>query len=96
MEGQKEDFKWFGEGFDGFPKSLPEDCVEYSVYVIDSKLKDHEIQEQLRQVQSAARKLTDRLLKDYIWQREGIHFAMQRGDGKIPYLFKVLIGNSFF
>ena len=34
----KNDFKWFGEGFDGFPKNLPDDTVEYCLFVIDEKL----------------------------------------------------------
>jgi hypothetical protein len=29
--------KWFGEGFDGFPKKLPEDVVEYIIFIIDQR-----------------------------------------------------------
>ncbi|KAF2814682.1 SGT1-domain-containing protein [Mytilinidion resinicola] len=36
----KDDFKWFGEGFDGFPKHLPEDCVEYMIILIHATLSD--------------------------------------------------------
>ena len=44
MNALKDDgLKWFGEGFDGFPKLLPEDCVEYTIYVLGSKLKDLEV-----------------------------------------------------
>jgi len=39
MEESEDDFKGFGKDFAGFPKRLPEDCVEYSIFVIDSKLK---------------------------------------------------------
>ena len=82
MDTSTDTFKWFGEGFDGFPKSLPEDCVEYAVYIIDSKLPDPERRDQLRQVQSAVIKLTNELLKDFIWQREGFQLSLQREDGR--------------
>lgn len=82
MDVPKDDFKWFGEGFDGFPKILPEDCVEYTIYILDSKLTDLETREQLRQVQSAGLKLANELLKDFIWQREGFKLSLEREDGR--------------
>ena len=82
MNTLPDDFKWFGEGFDGFPKSLPEDCVEYTIYLVDSKLTDLERREQLRPVQSAATKLTNKLLKDFIWQRENFRISLQREEGR--------------
>lgn len=82
MNTPRDDFKWFGEGFDGFPKSLPEDCVEYTVYILDSKITDLERREQLRQVQSAAIKLTNEVLRGFIWQREGFKFSLDREDGR--------------
>ena len=82
MDAPRDDFKWFGEGFDGFPKSLPEDCVEYTIYIIDSKLMDLKRREQLRQVQSAVSKQTNELLKDFIWQRESFKLSLEREDGR--------------
>lgn len=83
MEAPQNDFKWFGEGFDGFPKRLPEDCVEYAVYVIDSKLTDSEIRSQLRQIQASAGNLTKKLLKGYIWQRQSFKLELVHKDGNI-------------
>ena len=82
MDAPRDDFKWFGEGFDGFPKSLPEDCVEYTIYILDSALTDLERREKLREVQSAAIKLTYQLLKDFIWQRETFKLSLDREDGR--------------
>lgn len=82
MDATKDEFKWFGEGFDGFPKSLPEDCVEYTLYILDSKLADLERREQLRRIQSAGVKLTNELLKDFIWQRETFKLSLEREDGR--------------
>lgn len=77
-----DDFKWFGEGFDGFPKFLPEDCVEYTLYIIDSKLNDFDVREKLREVQSEANKLIKKLLKEFIWQREKFALELVRKDGQ--------------
>ena len=82
MDTSTDTFKWFGEGFDGFPKSLPEDCVEYIIYINNSRFTDLERRDQLRQVQSAAIKLTNELLKDFIWQRESFKLSLQRDDGR--------------
>jgi tRNA splicing ligase len=81
MDARQKEFKWFGEGFDGFPKHLPEDCVEYFVYIIDSKLKDREIRSQLRQIQTSASNLTKKLLKGYIWQRQSFSLDLIHENG---------------
>lgn len=83
MEAQESDFKWFGEGFDGFPKHLPEDCVEYFIYVIDPRLRDPEIRSQLRQIQDSASNLTKKLLKGYIWQRQSFKLELVHEDGNV-------------
>ncbi|MCJ1465198.1 hypothetical protein MMC07_003814 [Pseudocyphellaria aurata] len=81
MKERQKDFKWFGEGFDGFPKRLPDDCVEYTVHVIDSALAESTGRTQLRQVQQAANVLTKRLLKDFIWQRQSFKLELVEEKG---------------
>jgi len=83
----KDDFKWFGEGFDGFPKHLPEDCVEYMIYVIDAKLSDLQKRERLQHIQRVANDLEKRLLKEYIWQRESFKLSLVHEDGSLRFLF---------
>ncbi|KAL2356000.1 SGT1 protein-domain-containing protein [Cryomyces antarcticus] len=87
MDGPpQDDFKWFGEGFNGFPKRLPEDCVEYVVYIVDSELNSEtQVRSRLKEFQNAAIALSKRLLKDYIWQRESFALEVQREDA-IPVL----------
>lgn len=80
MEGPKDDLKWFGEGFDGFPKRLPEDCVEYMLYIIDSRLTAKETLARLELVRKEAVKLTTKLLKDYIWQRDIFSLKLKLDD----------------
>lgn len=63
-------FKWFGEGFDGFPKRLPDDTVEYCINIIDSKLAQAKVVTRLKEVLKDANTFLKELLSDYIWQRE--------------------------
>ena len=79
---EKRDLKWFGEGFDGFPKRLPEDCVQYTVRIVDTKLSDTELRQRLRHVRSAAHTLTEKLLRNFIWQRDSFGLELLHEDGK--------------
>ncbi|KAF2734666.1 SGT1-domain-containing protein [Polyplosphaeria fusca] len=76
--GPQDDFKWFGEGFDGFPKRLPDDVVEYLIFIIDSKLGDTQVRERLQAFQRALVVLEKKFLKEYIWQRESIKLDLIR------------------
>ncbi|KAF2481796.1 SGT1 protein-domain-containing protein [Neohortaea acidophila] len=63
--------KWFGEGFDGFPKRLPDDCAEYVIYIINEELSTAAaVRARLNDVLKASKDLAKKLLKDYIWQRD--------------------------
>ncbi|KAI4111414.1 MAG: hypothetical protein LQ339_000613 [Xanthoria mediterranea] len=81
MVGSSHGFKWFGEGFDGFPKILPDDCVQYTLYIIDAHLSHFEVRAQLREMQAAAAALCKDLLKDFIWQRDEFHLELKQHDG---------------
>ncbi|PIA92076.1 Protein ecdysoneless [Cercospora beticola] len=79
MEGQLPDdgLKWFGEGFDGFPKRLPDDCVEYVIHVIHGGLNSNAaLRTRLNEILKAANELKKKLLKDYIWQRQDFNLAL--------------------
>ncbi|KAF2260006.1 SGT1-domain-containing protein [Lojkania enalia] len=76
MSGTGDDFKWFGEGFDGFPKRLPEDVVEYIIFIINSKLSAIQTRERLQGFQRALATLEKKFLKEYIWQRESIRMDL--------------------
>ncbi|KAF7876586.1 hypothetical protein EAF04_001674 [Stromatinia cepivora] len=82
MDGLDDDFKGFGEGFDGFPKRLPEDCVEYSLYIINSKLKSQKDSlSRLEDVRKESLALLKDLTKDYIWQRDGFKLEVKTEKG---------------
>ncbi|KFY88223.1 hypothetical protein V500_06464 [Pseudogymnoascus sp. VKM F-4518 (FW-2643)] len=81
MDGQKDDLKWFGEGFDGFPKRLPDDSVEYTLFIINASLAQKEVLARLELVRKEATKLTGALLKDYIWQRDDFNLKLEQSSG---------------
>ncbi|OBT72728.1 hypothetical protein VF21_08818 [Pseudogymnoascus sp. 05NY08] len=81
MEDQKDDLKWFGEGFDGFPKRLPDDSVEYTLFIINKSLAQKEVLACLELVRKEATKLTGALLKDYIWQRDDFNLKLEQSSG---------------
>lgn len=82
MTAPTEDFQGFGDGFDGFPKRLPEDCVEYSLFIIDSRLKTQkEVLARLEEVRKESLKISDSFLKEYIWQREAFKLELESGKG---------------
>ena len=74
--------KWFGEGFDGFPKKLPEDVVEYIIFIIDTRLSDIQTRERLQAFQRALQDLKKKFLKEYIWQRDEIKLDLVREDDR--------------
>jgi hypothetical protein len=78
MDGPQEELKWFGEGFDGFPKKLPDDVVEYMVFIIDSRLSDIQTRERLQAFQRALNVLEKKFLKEYIWQRDSLKLDLVR------------------
>lgn len=99
MEERQKDFKWFGEGFDGFPKRLPDDCVEYAIHIINSPPAESTVRTRLRQIHQAANVLTKGLLKDFIWQRQNFNLELVQEDGKVVYglaRFMGLHSTSFF
>jgi hypothetical protein len=83
----KEDIEWFRSSFRPIPKpKLPDDCVEYSLYVLptnpsDAPAKPFEIRSRLREVQKASSELIKDLLKDYLWQRENFGLELTSEDG---------------
>ena len=63
----------FGE-FQGIPqRTLPDDCVEYTLLIIDrsSPAQDpSSVRSQLEKVQQAASDLVEEIAGEYIWQRD--------------------------
>ncbi|CAN9098131.1 unnamed protein product [Alternaria alternata] len=61
-----------------FLKKLPDDVVEYTVFIIDSRLSDIQTRERLQAFQRALTVLEKRFLKEYIWQRDSLALDLVR------------------
>lgn len=82
MESANDGFKWFGEGFDGFPKKLPDDTVEYLVFLLDSNASDSQTASGLRTILQQVITWYKKAFKDYIWQRQSFNLELQKQHGK--------------
>jgi hypothetical protein len=77
---------FFGE-FHGIPqRTLPDDCVEYTLLVIDSAsaLDPASVRSQLEEVQQTARDLLKEVAGEYIWQRDEFHLELVGGEEGVP------------
>ena len=92
MPPTDEDLAWFRSTFHPIPKpALPNDCVEYSLYVLDPDLDsnvDSETRLRLRDVQRYASSLQMTYLKDYIWQRQDFSLELVKEDGEVCILYE--------
>lgn len=87
MEPSEEDIAWFKSTFHPIPKpTLPDDCIDYSLYLVDSTLdpaNDSERRIKLREVKKYANDLQKQWLKDYIWQRQDFSLELTKEDGEV-------------
>ncbi|KAI0121624.1 SGT1 protein-domain-containing protein [Xylariales sp. AK1849] len=81
----------FEEKSEGFPRRLPENCVEYILFIIDSQLEARALLSALENVRKAAGQLTERLTRDYIWQRDGLQLQVKNDKGLV-----YLHGTSYY
>lgn len=81
----------FEDGFDSFPRRLPEDCVEYILFIIDSQLETRKLLSALEVVRKAALQLTETLTRGYIWQRDSLQLEVKNDNG-LTYLH----GTSYY
>ncbi|KAI0012402.1 SGT1-domain-containing protein [Xylariaceae sp. FL0662B] len=78
--------EFFQNGFTGFPRRLPDNCVEYMLFIIDSQIDEaRTLLSRLENVRKAAVQLCDDLAKGYIWQRDSFQLQVQR-DQDLVYL----------
>ncbi|KAI1370284.1 SGT1-domain-containing protein [Hypoxylon crocopeplum] len=73
------------DGFSGFPRRLPENCVEYLLFVLDNRIKAHSLLSELETIRKAALQLCDSVAKEFIWQRDSFQLRIER-DQDLVYL----------
>ncbi|KAI1773715.1 SGT1-domain-containing protein [Hypoxylon cercidicola] len=72
-------------GFTGFPRKLPENCVEYLLFILDHQLEARSLLSDLENVRKTATHLCDSIAKGYIWQRDSFQLRLER-DQDLIYL----------
>ncbi|KAB5518748.1 SGT1 protein-domain-containing protein [Coniochaeta sp. 2T2.1] len=75
-------------GFQGFQMQLPENCIEYMLFILDNPLSStlaNKPLPTLEEVRKAATRLAENLTKDYIWQRDpfALEVKREKNDGLI-------------
>ncbi|KAI1760003.1 SGT1-domain-containing protein [Hypoxylon sp. FL1150] len=70
-------------GFAGFPRKLPENCVVYLLFILDTKLDARNLLSELESVRKAATNLCDSVAKGYIWQRDSFQLRLERDQGLV-------------
>ena len=81
MESDK--FEFFEQGYDGFARQLPENCVEYILVVLDEQLEARQLFSALGTVRKPALQVPDRLAGGYIWQRDALQLELKSERGLV-------------
>lgn len=74
------------EGLGGFRMTLPENCVEYMLFLVDEGIPESHRLQNLEAIRKAAMKTVEELTKDYIWQREPFSLETKIENGMCPSL----------
>ena len=75
----------YGE-FQGIPqRTLPNDTLQYSIYILASTQPTPNLCARLETVKDAAEQLLQEWGKGYIWQREGFALGVSESEGKYPF-----------
>lgn len=67
--------------FQDFERILPENCVEYVLFIIETDLEPSNSLSSLEAVRKSAIQLCSQLTKDYIWQREAFNLETKSTSG---------------
>lgn len=82
-----------GDAFQEFERTLPENCVEYMLFVVETDLESTHPLSSLQAVRKAAVQLCNQLTKDYIWQREAFSLDTKSAHGAFSFAsFQVFWG----
>ncbi|KAH6982798.1 SGT1 protein-domain-containing protein [Ilyonectria sp. MPI-CAGE-AT-0026] len=68
---------------DGFERQLPDNCVEYLLFVLDSQLDARKQLSQIESIRKSALQLASSLTKDYIWQKDEFNLELKTEQGLV-------------
>ncbi|KAI5854103.1 SGT1-domain-containing protein [Durotheca rogersii] len=66
-----------------FPRSVPENCAEYLLFILDNTVGSHTLLSALENVRHAAMQLSHNIAKGYIWQRDSFQLHLERDQGLV-------------
>ena len=67
-------------GAGSFPRAIPEDNVEYYLYLPGQDLTDTQVRDRLRAIQTASTALVKNHLRDYIWEQDSFSLNLGKQD----------------
>lgn len=66
----------------GLNSQIPENCVEYLLFVLDPQLEARRQLSQIEAVRKSATDLATSLTGDYIWQKDEFNLTLKNDQGK--------------
>lgn len=83
-------------GHTGFERELPDNSVEYLLFIIDhDKTHSRNILQQLEELRKAALNLFSELTRDYIWQRDEFNIELKNQGGECLRRWAALFSNYY-
>ncbi|KAI5466511.1 SGT1 protein-domain-containing protein [Mariannaea sp. PMI_226] len=70
-------------GSAGFQRQLPDNCVEYLLFILDSKLDARKHLSQIETIRKSALKLANDSTRDYIWQKDELNLELKNEQGLV-------------
>lgn len=89
-EDSSKDAKSSDGGFKEYERVLPENCVEYMLFIIEADLQPKKTNSSLEAVRKAAVQLANQLTKEYIWQRDAFSLETKTDQGE--YILNTVTG----
>ena len=84
MPPSEEDIAWLKSTFRPMPRpGLPNDCIEYALYILPESGSEVNSREELSKVQREAARLQKEYLRDYIWQRQPFALGLAKENGEV-------------
>lgn len=74
---------------DGFERQLPDNTVEYLLFIVDDQLDARKLLTELEVVRKAAVQLSQTLAGGYIWQRDEFKVELKNETGEIDVELRV-------
>ncbi|KAL9096470.1 MAG: hypothetical protein Q9165_001467 [Trypethelium subeluteriae] len=79
---ENSDYKAFKERWDGLSRHLPEDCVQYAIYIINERLDNAQQRLHLQEINKAAKEVRKKFLQHHIWQEEEFSLDLIHYEGR--------------